>query len=83
VITVVPGSASSRASCPPLGLIGAPLLLPSEIAIFFDLYDRAATVAVLTALPIAFQEFSLGVYSTVRGFRPAAVAALPSSEQAR
>lgn len=61
---------------PRLGLIGAPLLLASDIAIFFGLYDRAAVVAVLAALPIAVWEFSLGVHLTVRGFRPAAVAAL-------
>ena len=62
---------------PALGLIGAPLLLASDIAIFSGLYDRAAPIAVLTVLPIAVWEFSLGVYLTVRGFRPAAVAALP------
>jgi hypothetical protein len=63
---------------PTLGLIGAPLLLASDIAIFFGLYDRAAPIAVLTVLPIAVWEFSLGVYLTVKGFRPSAVAALPS-----
>jgi hypothetical protein len=68
---------------PTLGLIGAPLLLASDIAIFSGLYDRAAPVAVLAALPIAVWELSLGVYLTVRGFRPAAVAALPSSHQVR
>ena len=55
---------------PLLGLIGAPLLLASDIAIFFGIYDRAAPVAVLPALPIAVWEFSLGVYLTVKGFRP-------------
>ena len=64
---------------PTLGLIGAPLLLASDIAIFFGAYDRVAPVAALAALPIAAWEFSLGVYLTVRGFRPAAVAALPSA----
>ncbi len=68
---------------PTLGLVGAPLLLASDIAIFFGLYDRAAPVAVLAALPIAVWELSLGVYLTVRGFRPAAVAALPAPPQVR
>jgi hypothetical protein len=63
---------------PALGLIGAPLLLVSDMATFFDLYDRAAPVAALAALPIAVWELSLGVYLTVKGFRPAAVAALPT-----
>ena len=64
---------------PLLGLVGAPLLLASDIAIFFGGYDRMAPVAALAALPIAAWELSLGVYLTVRGFRPAAVAALPST----
>src|SRR3954469_25635032 len=68
---------------PTLGLIGAPLLLASDIAIFFGVYDRMAPVAALAALPIAAWEFSLGVYLTVKGFRPAAVAALPSAQTVR
>jgi Domain of unknown function (DUF4386) len=68
---------------PILGLVGAPLLLASDVAIFFGLYDRMAPVAVLTALPIAVWELSLGVYLTVKGFRPAAVAALPSAQAVR
>jgi hypothetical protein len=64
---------------PVVGLVGAPLLLASDIAIFFGVYDRMAPVAALAALPIAAWEFSLGVYLTVKGFRPAAVAALPSA----
>jgi hypothetical protein len=62
---------------PTLGLIGAPLLLAADIAIFFGVFDRTGPIA-LAALPIAVWEFSLGVYLTVKGFRPAAVAALPS-----
>jgi len=62
---------------PVLGLIGAPLLVANDLAIFFGLYDRAAPVTVIAALPIATWEFSLGVYLLVKGFRPAAVAALP------
>ena len=65
---------------PLMGLIGAPLLLAADIAIFFGLFDRAAPVAVLTALPVAAWEFSLGVYLTVKGFKPSAVAALPSTD---
>lgn len=68
---------------PTLGLVGAPLLLASDIAIFLGLYDRAAPVAVLAAAPIAIWEFFLGVYLVVRGFRPAAVAALPPAQAVR
>lgn len=61
---------------PVVGLIGAPLLLMSDIAIFFGVYDRMAPVAALAALPIAAWELSLGVYLTIRGFRPVVLAAL-------
>jgi hypothetical protein len=64
---------------PALGLVGAPLLLASDVAILFGAYDRVAPAAALAALPIAVWEFSLGIYLTVRGFRPAAVVALPSA----
>jgi hypothetical protein len=61
---------------PTIGLIGAPLLLAADIAIFFGVFDRTGPIA-LAALPIAVWEFALGVYLTVKGFKPAAVAALP------
>jgi hypothetical protein len=65
---------------PIMGLIGAPLLLAADIAIFFGLFERTGPIA-LAALPIAVWEFSLGVYLTVKGFRPAAVAALTSTDR--
>jgi hypothetical protein len=68
---------------PTLGLIGAPLLLASDLAIFFGLYDRDAVIVAVAALPIAVWEFSLGVYLVVKGFRPAAVAALPRAPAGR
>ena len=55
---------------PTLGLLGAPLLLSADIAVFFDVIDRLSPVAALAALPIAAWEFSLGVYLTAKGFRP-------------
>ena len=58
---------------PIIGLIGAPLLLLSDLAIFFGVYDRVAPIALVAALPIAAWEFSLGVYLTVKGFRASSV----------
>jgi len=66
---------------PTLGLLGAPLLLASDLAIFFGVYDRAAPWAALAALPIAVWELSLGVYLVVKGFRAAALAALPPADR--
>lgn len=60
---------------PIIGLAGAPLLLASDLAIFFGLYDRMSPIAAIAALPIAAWEFSLGIYLTFRGFRRPAVAA--------
>jgi Domain of unknown function (DUF4386) len=68
---------------PTLGFIGAALLLTSDIAIFFGVYDQVSVIAGLAALPIATWEFSLGVYLIVKGFRPAAVAALQSAQALR
>jgi hypothetical protein len=62
---------------PTLGLIGAPLLLISDVAILFGVYERTAAIAAIPVIPIAVWEFSLGIYLTVKGFRPSAVAALP------
>jgi hypothetical protein len=64
---------------PILGLVGAPLLLASDIAIFFGVIDRVSPVAALAFIPIAVWELSLGLYLTIKGFKPAAVAALPSA----
>jgi hypothetical protein len=66
---------------PVIGLIGAPLLLASDLAIFFGVYDRVSPVAAVAFIPIAAWEFSLGVYLTVKGFRPGAVAALSSTHR--
>jgi len=63
---------------PTIGLVGAPLLLAGDVAVFFGLVDRTGPIA-LAALPIAVWEFGLGVYLTVKGFRPDAVAALPAA----
>jgi hypothetical protein len=58
---------------PTLGLIGAPLLLASNIAVLLGAIDRLSPVAAIAALPIALWEFSLGVWLTVKGFRPAPI----------
>jgi hypothetical protein len=66
---------------PIVGLIGAPLLLASDIAIFFGVYDRVSPVAAVAFIPIAVWELSLGVWLVTKGFKPAAVAALTSTDR--
>ncbi len=58
---------------PLLGLIGAPLLVAADLAVLFDLIGRTSTPALVTALPIALWEFSLGVWLVVKGFKPSAI----------
>ena len=46
---------------PLVGLIGAPLLLASDIAVLFGLWDQMSAARGIAAIPIALWEFSLGV----------------------
>ena len=58
---------------PVIGLIGAPLLVAADVAVLFGLIDRNSSVALLTAIPIALWEFSLGIWLLVKGFRPSPI----------
>lgn len=53
---------------PRIAFVGAPLLLASDIAVFFGAYDRTAPLAALAALPIAVFELSIGIWMLVKGF---------------
>lgn len=61
---------------PVLGLIGAALIVASDVGVMLRLWEQSSAVPALTTLPIATWEFSLGVYLTVKGFRPSALATL-------
>ena len=58
---------------PVIGLIGVPLLVVADIAVLFGLIDRTSSPAVLTAIPIALWELSLGVWLVVKGFKPSPI----------
>jgi Domain of unknown function (DUF4386) len=60
---------------PVLGFIGAALLVVSWFAILFGSFGAISPVTAVAALPIAVWEFSLGVYLTLWGFKPAAITA--------
>jgi Domain of unknown function (DUF4386) len=60
---------------PLVGLIGAPILLVSDIATLFGVWDRTSALSGLLAIPIALWEFSLGVYLIVKGFKPSPITA--------
>ena len=60
---------------PWLAFIGAALLLVSDAAVLFGVVDRVSALPALAALPVALFEFSLGVYLTVKGFKPSPITA--------
>ena len=55
---------------PIIAFIGAPLLLISDIAVFFGAYPQVSSIAGLAALPVAVFELSLGIWLIVKGFKP-------------
>jgi hypothetical protein len=68
---------------PIVGLIGAPLILASATGTIFGLWDQVSGPGFALGLPVAAWEFSLGVWLTVKGFRPTAVASLTAPDSVR
>jgi hypothetical protein len=60
---------------PLTGLIGAPLLITSSIAVFFGIIEPISTWTAIATLPVALWEFSLGLWLTFKGFQPCAITA--------
>lgn len=65
---------------PIIAFVGAPLLLISDVAVFFGAVPQLSPITGLAALPVAAFEFSLGVWLIVKGFKPTALttATLPA-----
>ena len=55
---------------PIIAFIGAPLLLISDIAIFFGVYTNLSPIALFAGLPVAVFELTLGIWLIVKGFKP-------------
>jgi hypothetical protein len=53
----------------------APLLLASDLAVLFGVVERVSALPAIAALPVALFEFLLGVYLTVKGFKPSPITA--------
>jgi Domain of unknown function (DUF4386) len=66
---------------PALGLIGAPLLMASSFGMMLGLHDQSVFAAIALA-PIFIWELSIGLWMTVKGFNPAALANLGFDAQA-
>jgi hypothetical protein len=60
---------------PVLGMIGAPLLIISTAGVLSGLWEQVSVTTGIAALPIAVWEFSLGIWLTVKGFKPAPIIA--------
>ena len=55
---------------PVLGLVGAPLLFASDIAVMFGVWEQFSVPAGIATVPIFVWELSLGIYLVVKGFKP-------------
>jgi hypothetical protein len=55
---------------PIIAFIGAPLLLISDIAIFFGVYTNLSPIALFAGLPVAVFELTLGIWLVAKGFKP-------------
>ncbi len=62
-----------------LGLIGGPLIIASGIAVLFDVFQQGGTGQAIATIPEFLWELSLGIYLTVKGFKPSPVLLEPAS----
>ena len=60
---------------PLMGLIGGPLLIIAVFASLLGQHSSLTGLATLPVIPVAAWEFSLGIWLTVKGFRPSAITA--------
>jgi len=62
---------------PLVGFVGAALLVVSDGAVLFGLWDRVSAPAGIAALPIALWELSLGIWLVAKGFKPSPITDAP------
>jgi hypothetical protein len=58
---------------PTMGLIGAPLLIASSIAVLFGVIAPISPWSAIATVPVAMWELSLGLWLTFRGFQPSLI----------
>jgi Domain of unknown function (DUF4386) len=68
---------------PLVGLMGAPLLFASDLAIMFGIWEQVSLPAGIATVPIALWEVSLGVWLVVRGFKPSPTTAGMATAETR
>jgi hypothetical protein len=58
-----------------LGLIGGPLVCASGIAVMFDVFEPSGVGQGIATIPEFIWELSLGIWLTVKGFKPSPITA--------
>jgi hypothetical protein len=58
---------------PVLGLIGGPLICASGVAVMFGVFDQGGTGQGIATIPEFIWELGLGIYLTVKGFKPSPI----------
>ena len=64
-----------------LGLVGGPALIAAAVAILLGATEPGSVWQIVATIPEFFWELSLGLWLMVKGFNPAALAALTSTER--
>ncbi len=59
-----------------LGLIGGPLIIASGVGVLLGVIEAGGVVQGIATIPEFFWELSIGIWLTIRGFNPSAVASL-------
>jgi hypothetical protein len=64
-----------------LGLIAGPLLLARFVGVLFGVFEPGSVLGGIMVVPEFLWELSLGIWLTVRGFNPSAVASLSATSE--
>src|SRR5215218_1131787 len=64
-----------------LGLVGGPLIIASGVGVMFGVIEAGGVWQLIATIPEFFWELSLGIWLTVRGFNPSAIARLQDDSQ--
>ncbi len=65
-----------------LGLVGGPLAIATATAVLFGLYEQTSAISFFFTIPEILWEGSFGIYLTVKGFKPAPLAASYDAQRA-
>ena len=62
-----------------LGLVGGPLVCASGIAVMFGVFEPGSAGQFIATIPEIAWELSLGIYLTVKGFKPSPITAMDAA----